>query len=214
MNNDDKDAQIIKVVLLGDTSVGKSSLALRFVSNEFKPYSESTIGASFMSKTISMPESSRKIAFKIWDTAGQEKYACLAPMYYRGAAAAILVYDICKKSSFQTLQKWVEELRCNGPSDIALIVCGNKTDLAEKYRQVETSTGKIYAESIGATFFEASAKEDWNVESLFHAIGEKVITASTTEDILEGENGARFNLEDFPPPAVYSRSSAWLSSFC
>ena len=76
-------------------------------------------------------------------------------MYYRGAAAAILVYDICKKSSFQTLQKWVEELRCNGPSNIALIVCGNKTDLAAKYRQVETSTGKIYAESIGATFFEA-----------------------------------------------------------
>ncbi len=154
--NDDEGAQIVKVVLLGDTGVGKSSIALRFVSNEFKPYSESTIGASFLSKTLSFDASNnrKKIAFKIWDTAGQERYACLAPMYYRGAGAAILVYDICKTSSFKTLQRWMEELRCNGPPNIVLIVCGNKADLAASYRQVDATMARAYADSIGAGFFE------------------------------------------------------------
>lgn len=156
--NDDEGAHVVKVVLLGDTGVGKSSIALRFVSNEFKPYSESTIGASFLSKTLTFETTSstntKRIAFKIWDTAGQERYACLAPMYYRGAGAAILVYDICKISSFKTLQRWMEELRCNGPPNIALIVCGNKSDLAASYRQVDAAMARAYSDSIGATFFE------------------------------------------------------------
>ena len=168
----ERGAQIVKVVCLGDSGVGKSSLALRFVTNEFKPYSEATIGASFMSKTISIPEevdgnentetpiststkTHKKIAFKIWDTAGQEKYACLAPMYYRGAGAAVLVYDICKASSFQALKRWVEELRSNGPPNIVLIICGNKSDLAKQYRQVDENSARAYADSIGAAFFEA-----------------------------------------------------------
>jgi Ras-related protein Rab-22 len=87
----------VKVVLLGDTGVGKSSLVLRFVTNNFKPYSESTIGASFMSKMIMVQ--GKPIKFQIWDTAGQEKYHSLAPMYYRGAAAAIIVYDITRSVS-------------------------------------------------------------------------------------------------------------------
>ena len=87
----------VKVVLLGDTGVGKSSLVLRFVTNNFKPYSESTIGASFMSKMIMVD--AKPIKFQIWDTAGQEKYHSLAPMYYRGAAAAVIVYDITRSVS-------------------------------------------------------------------------------------------------------------------
>jgi len=87
----------VKVVLLGDTGVGKSSLVLRFVTNNFKPYSESTIGASFMSKMIMVQ--GKPIKYQIWDTAGQEKYHSLAPMYYRGAAAAIIVYDITRAVS-------------------------------------------------------------------------------------------------------------------
>ena len=88
-------AREVKVVLLGDSGVGKSSLVLRFVVNDFKPYSEATIGASFFSKLIIANNIPMK--FQIWDTAGQEKYHSLAPMYYRGAAAAILVYDITNK---------------------------------------------------------------------------------------------------------------------
>ena len=131
--------QSIKVVLLGDSGVGKSSLALRFVTNEFRPYSESTIGASFMSKSIRVPVSpasksnasvqpERDIGLKIWDTAGQEKYRSLAPMYYRGAQVAILVYDITIPASFVALQEWVLELQHNALPDLMLIICGNKSD--------------------------------------------------------------------------------------
>ena len=91
-------------------------------------------------------------------------------MYYRGAGAAVLVYDMCKASSFQALQRWVEELRSNGPPSIALIVCGKKADLAKQHRQVDAESARTYAGSIGAAFFEASAKENWNVQNFFHEI--------------------------------------------
>jgi Ras-related protein Rab-22 len=120
----------VKVVLLGDTGVGKSSLVLRFVTNNFKPFSESTIGASFMSKMIIV--SGKTIKYQIWDTAGQEKYHSLAPMYYRGAAAAIIVYDITRKNTFNTLKNWVQELMTQGPKDISIAIAGNKADLEEK----------------------------------------------------------------------------------
>mmetsp|Transcript_11271 Transcript_11271/g.26345 ORF Transcript_11271/g.26345 Transcript_11271/m.26345 type:complete len:106 (+) Transcript_11271:449-766(+) len=96
--------QSIKICILGESGVGKSSLALRFVSDEFKAYTESTIGASFMSKQVTLPstendERERLVSLKLWDTAGQEKYRSLAPMYYRGSDAAVLVYDITKVST-------------------------------------------------------------------------------------------------------------------
>lgn len=154
----------VKVVLLGDTGVGKSSLVLRFVTNNFKPYSESTIGASFMSKMITV--SSKPIKFQIWDTAGQEKYHSLAPMYYRGAAAAIVVYDITRATTFRTLKNWVDELRSKGPKDIAIAIAGNKADL-EHQREVDKGMASSYAEEIGAMYLETSAKDDLNVQDIF-----------------------------------------------
>ncbi|CAM9711580.1 unnamed protein product [Phaeothamnion confervicola] len=144
--------------------VGKSSLVLRFVTNNFKPYSESTIGASFMSKMIMIETT--PIKFQIWDTAGQEKYHSLAPMYYRGAGAAIIVYDITNRQSFKTLKDWVGELQQQGPPDIVIAIAGNKRDL-EADREVEVSTARAYAEEIGAMFFETSAKDDTNVYNVF-----------------------------------------------
>mmetsp|Transcript_19978 Transcript_19978/g.41844 ORF Transcript_19978/g.41844 Transcript_19978/m.41844 type:complete len:234 (-) Transcript_19978:1922-2623(-) len=196
----------IKVVLLGESGVGKSSIALRFVTDEFRPYSEATIGASFMSKSITIPASpaatdedstsennnncenhakgngehkstqqqqQRNIGFKIWDTAGQEKYRSLAPMYYRGSNAAILVYDITKPGSFAALQDWADELRQNGPADLALVVCGNKSDL-EEGRLVGRSMGEAYADDIGAFYIETSAKAGEGVENMFVVIAKKV----------------------------------------
>mmetsp|Transcript_33310 Transcript_33310/g.61143 ORF Transcript_33310/g.61143 Transcript_33310/m.61143 type:complete len:234 (+) Transcript_33310:160-861(+) len=196
----------IKVVLLGESGVGKSSIALRFVTDEFRPYSEATIGASFMSKSIAIPASSaaidedstsennnncenhakgnqelksiqqqqqRNIGFKIWDTAGQEKYRSLAPMYYRGSNAAILVYDITKPGSFAALQDWADELRQNGPADLVLVVCGNKSDL-EEGRLVDRSIGEAYADDIGALYIETSAKAGEGVENMFVAVAKKV----------------------------------------
>ncbi|EGZ08456.1 hypothetical protein PHYSODRAFT_565187 [Phytophthora sojae] len=174
-------AREVKVVLLGDTGVGKSSLVLRFVTNNFRPYSESTIGASFMSKMIVVNDT--PIKYQIWDTAGQEKYHSLAPMYYRGAAAAIVVYDITRKQSLTTLKNWVKELKQLGPDNIVIAIAGNKSDLEEK-REVPASQARAYAEEIGALFIETSAKEDTNVSDLFIQISQALPTASAESNAL------------------------------
>jgi small GTP-binding protein len=189
--------QSIKVVLLGDTGTGKTSLALRFTRNEFLPYCESTIGASFMTKAINIlpvdstredqyPNTSsderrrsdsqltrvRRIEFNLWDTAGQEKYASLAPMYYRNANAGILVFDICSRASFQVLKKWAGDLQSSGPADIILAVCGNKSDLADE-RTVSLQEAQDYAQEIGAFYVETSARDDVNVRELFVEVGRR-----------------------------------------
>ena len=186
--------QSVKVVLLGDSGVGKSSLALRFVTNEFRPYSESTIGASFMSKTIRVPISAssksdklmqqeRSIGLKIWDTAGQEKYRSLAPMYYRGAQVAVLVYDITVPASFVALKEWALELKHNALPDLLLVICGNKSDL-EQYRRVDREVGEVYAKELGAVYVETSAKDGKGVLDMFTGVAKRV-PLSDQEDILE-----------------------------
>lgn len=148
----------VKVVMVGESGVGKSSLALKFVTNSFKDKTPSTIGASFLSKTI---ESSQgPVKFNIWDTAGQEKYRSLAALYYRGVDCAIVVYDITNRATFDEVEiYWLQELenQCSGYGDLQLCLVGNKSDLESK-RQVDTEEGRKIAESFGASFFEASAK--------------------------------------------------------
>ena len=186
--------QSVKVVLLGDSGVGKSCLALRFVTNEFRPYSESTIGASFMSKTIRVPISTssksdklmqqeRSIGLKIWDTAGQEKYRSLAPMYYRGAQVAVLVYDITVPASFVALKEWALELKHNALPDLLLVICGNKSDL-EQYRRVDREVGEVYAKELGAVYVETSAKDGKGVLDMFTGVATRVPMLDR-EDILE-----------------------------
>ncbi|MBA0598627.1 hypothetical protein Gorai_008383, partial [Gossypium raimondii] len=109
---------IFNQVLLGDVGAGKSSLVLRFVKGQFVEFQESTIGAAFFSQTVAVNDATVK--FEIWDTAGQERYHSLAPMYYRGAAAAIIVYDITNQASFERAKKWVQELQSQG-SDFRFI---------------------------------------------------------------------------------------------
>ena len=190
--------QSVKVVLLGESGVGKSSLALRFVTDEFRPYSEATIGASFMSKSMSIPPTpddekeqklpERNISFKIWDTAGQEKYRSLAPMYYRGSSAAILVYDIANPSTFAALQDWVNELSNNGPPGLVLAICGNKSDL-EDDRMVGRSVGKEYADRINALFIETSAKNGRNVQEMFSQLARKIPPPVNLNESIEEDVG-------------------------
>eukprot|EP00033_Pygsuia_biforma_P003191 GCRY01003501.1.p1 GENE.GCRY01003501.1~~GCRY01003501.1.p1 ORF type:complete len:198 (-),score=31.46 GCRY01003501.1:333-926(-) len=165
------DTREIKLVLLGESSVGKTSLVVRFVNNHFKNVAESTIGASFMSKTIVVDDNA--IKFQIWDTAGQERYRGLAPMYYRGAAAAIIVYDITSKHSFSVLKDWITELQTMGPPEIVIAIAANKSDLEDE-REVDSDEGEEYASSVGALFAETSAKEDTNVTELFREISRRL----------------------------------------
>ncbi|WMV14462.1 hypothetical protein MTR67_007847 [Solanum verrucosum] len=156
-----------KLVLLGDMGAGKSSLVIRFVKGQFLEFQESTIGAAFFSSTVSVNNSTVK--FEIWDTAGQERYHSLAPMYYRGAAAAIIVYDITSTDSFVRAKKWVQELQKQGNPNMVMALTGNKADLEDK-RKVTAEEARLYAEENGLFFMETSAKTAANVNDIFYKI--------------------------------------------
>jgi len=151
--------------------VGKTSVVQRFVMDSFKPGTETTIGASFMSKTLMVDGKSYR--FQIWDTAGQEKYRSLAPMYYRGSAAAIIMYDITSEETFKGVKSWIRELREKGPKNIVIAIAGNKIDLEDE-REVSVEDAKQYCDEIGAIFLETSALTAAGVNELFSDISEKL----------------------------------------
>jgi len=165
-----------KIVLLGEQASGKSSVVLRFVKGQFVEYQESTIGAAFLTQTVCLNDTTVK--FEIWDTAGQERYHSLAPMYYRGAQAAIVVYDITNADSFERAKSWIKELQRQGNPNIVIALAGNKVDLADK-RAVQTEVAQAYAEENGNLFMETSAKTAANVNELFVAIARKLPKTAT-----------------------------------
>ncbi|KAL8752505.1 MAG: hypothetical protein Q9199_005698 [Rusavskia elegans] len=123
-----KPSSSVKLVLLGEAAVGKSSLVLRFVNNDFQENKEPTIGAAFLTQKCNLPH--RTIKFEIWDTAGQERFASLAPMYYRNAQSALVVYDITKPTSLVKARHWVAELQRQASPGIVIALVGNKSDLS------------------------------------------------------------------------------------
>merc|ERR1712188_19571 len=185
-----------KLVLLGDSAVGKSSLVLRFVRGQFFEYQESTIGAAFLTQTVALNDTTVK--FEIWDTAGQERYHSLAPMYYRGAAAAIVVYDITNRDTFQRAKQWVKELQRQGNPNIVIALAGNKSDLNSK-RKVEPEEAESYANDNGIFFMETSAKTSTNVNELFVAIARKL--PKNTQQPRAGGGQGVVNVTQGSPPA-------------
>ncbi|NWH94159.1 RB22A protein, partial [Regulus satrapa] len=180
-----------------DTGVGKSSIVWRFVEDSFDPNINPTIGASFMTKTVQYQNELHK--FLIWDTAGQERFRALAPMYYRGSAAAIIVYDITKEETFSTLKNWVKELRQHGPPNIVVAIAGNKCDLND-VREVMEKDAKDYADSIHAIFVETSAKNAININELFIEISRRIPSTDTNP----ASSGKGFKLRR--QPSVTKRS--------
>jgi len=160
-----------KLVFLGNTSVGKSCIVSRFVHNEFCQFQEPTIGAAFSTNIVDL--GNREISFEIWDTAGQERYRSLAPMYYRGSSAAIIVYDITNKDSFIGAKTWVKEIQRRGPSKCIIYIVGNKLDLGD-VRTVEIEEVQNYAQSIGISYMEVSAKTGEHVKDMFINIGKQI----------------------------------------
>lgn len=194
-----KPSSSVKLVLLGEAAVGKSSLVLRFVNNAFQENKEPTIGAAFLTQKCNLPH--RTIKFEIWDTAGQERFASLAPMYYRNAQSALVVYDLTKPSSLVKARHWVAELQRQASPGIVIALVGNKLDLTDEEsseantsnereehtgtevgegdvvgdaRKISTKEGRDYAEEEGLLFFETSAKSGVNVQEVFTAIANAI----------------------------------------
>ncbi|XP_025097759.1 ras-related protein Rab-5C-like [Pomacea canaliculata] len=180
-----------KLVLLGDQGVGKSSIALRFVRGEFHENHEATIGAAFLTQTVNVGQGSIKL--DIWDTAGQERYHSLAPMYYRGAAAAVVVYDINNANTFTRALAWVKELRQQTTNSVLIVLAGNKADLASEHRAVPVEEGRSFAEENGLVFAEVSAKTGMAVQEVFMTIAHK-LSRKAEDGVAEGTQKDRVRL--------------------
>ncbi|KAL9332565.1 hypothetical protein ACSQ67_002175 [Phaseolus vulgaris] len=158
---------LFKIVLIGDSGVGKSNILSRFTRNEFCLESKSTIGVEFATRTLQVE--GKTVKAQIWDTAGQERYRAITSAYYRGAVGALLVYDITKRQTFENVQRWLRELRDHADSNIVIMMAGNKSDL-NHLRAVSTEDAESLAEREGLSFLETSALEAFNVEKAFQTI--------------------------------------------
>tara|TARA_B110000090_G_C13158626_1_gene360624 strand:- start:180 stop:689 length:510 start_codon:yes stop_codon:yes gene_type:complete len=158
------------------------------------------ITAAFLTQTIQVPEAKVTVKFEIWDTAGQERYRSLAPMYYRGAAAAVVVYDITKRDSFNGAKSWVKELQKSRDMSVVIALAGNKCDMESK-RRVEAEEAQAYAQENDLIFLETSAKENINVRNLFKEIALKLPTDVPAAD--------KADFQSFPivPPSKNTSSS-------
>lgn len=155
-----------KIVLLGDTAVGKTSLCARLVNGTFDSFSEPTIGAAFLTKTVQTGDITHRL--EIWDTAGQERYRALAPMYYRGATAALVVYDVTNKDTFNGAKNWINELQTKAKPNITIILVGNKYDLLEDPNVIEVDVADYLNENSDRIhYYQASCKTGRNVNEIF-----------------------------------------------
>ncbi|CAL8248346.1 unnamed protein product [Lota lota] len=158
---------VFKVVLVGESGVGKSNLLSRFTNNQFTLDSRTTIGVEFSTKTTQLGEAS--IRAQIWDTAGLERYRAITSAYYRGAVGALVVYDITKQPTYECVERWLSELYTYAHPHVVIMLVGNKIDL-ESNRSVATEEARQYAEKKALLFVETSALESTNVEAAFNNV--------------------------------------------
>ena len=158
---------IFKIVLIGDTSVGKTNILSKYLSNEFDPDSKATVGVEFGTKNFKIENNIVKV--QIWDTAGQERYRSITNAYYKGAKGSLLVYDITNPKTFENLDKWLSDLKTNGDENISIVLLGNKSDL-ESERKITLEQGKEKAEFYKLAFMETSALNGNNIERAFNEL--------------------------------------------
>jgi len=157
-------AYLFKYIIIGDTGVGKSCLLLQFTDKRFQPVHDLTIGVEFGARMITIDN--KPIKLQIWDTAGQESFRSITRSYYRGAAGALLVYDITRRETFNHLASWLEDARQHANANMTVMLIGNKCDLSHR-RAVSYEEGEQFAKEHGLVFMEASAKTAQNVEEAF-----------------------------------------------
>ncbi|RIA99706.1 small GTPase superfamily [Glomus cerebriforme] len=184
---------LLKVIILGDSGVGKTSLMNQYVNKKFSTQYKATIGADFLTKEVMVDD--RLVTMQIWDTAGQERFQSLGVAFYRGADCCVLVYDVNNNKSFETLDSWRDEFLIQAsprdPENFPFVVLGNKIDMEESKRAVSQKRAMTWCQSKGnIPYFETSAKEAINVENAFQTIA---------KNALQQETDAEF-YNDFPDP--------------
>mmetsp|Transcript_15475 Transcript_15475/g.30564 ORF Transcript_15475/g.30564 Transcript_15475/m.30564 type:complete len:214 (-) Transcript_15475:126-767(-) len=174
---------LIKLLLIGDSGVGKSCLLLRFSDDSFTTSFITTIGIDFKIRTIE--QEGKKLKLQIWDTAGQERFRTITTAYYRGAMGILLVYDVTDEQSFNNIRNWIRQIQQHAADNVNKILIGNKCDMLEK-KVIETARGQALADEFGIKFFETSAKNNHNVEKAFFEIARDVLKGLADK---EGKDG-------------------------
>mmetsp|Transcript_41595 Transcript_41595/g.104902 ORF Transcript_41595/g.104902 Transcript_41595/m.104902 type:complete len:209 (+) Transcript_41595:73-699(+) len=182
--------QLWKILIIGDSGVGKSCMLVRFVDNTFSESFISTLGVDFKFRTIDVD--GKKVKLQIWDTAGQERFRTVTSSYYHGANGVLVVYDITDPVSFNNVRQWLQEIERYAAENVATILIGNKSDLEEK-RAVPVSEAKAFAEANGLTYLETSAKDSTNVETAFHQLSNVIGSGQPMIDTGDKEAIVNFN---------------------
>ncbi|KAK4271651.1 hypothetical protein QN277_020312 [Acacia crassicarpa] len=176
---------LFKVVLIGDSGVGKSNLLSRFTKNEFSHGSKSTIGVEFATRSISVED--KVVKAQIWDTAGQERYRAITSAYYRGAVGALIVYDMTRRVTYESVERWLKELRGHTDTNIVVMLVGNKSDLCH-LRAVSVEEATEFAERENTFFMETSAQEAINVENAFTEVLSQIYSVVSKKALEIGDD--------------------------
>ena len=176
---------LMKLILVGDSGVGKSNILGRYLNNEFKQETKSTVGVEFGSKKLKV--SGINVKLQIWDTAGQERYRAITSAYYKGSKGCFIVYDITSTQSFDDVEKWYEEIIKITEKGISLILVGNKSDL-ESERKVTVEMGQNKAKNLNCPFFETSALNNTHIDTVFQTISEDIYNKSKNEKSLDDDD--------------------------
>ena len=162
-----------KILLLGDSSVGKTCFLKRYTENTFQDAYLSTIGFDFKYKLVTL-EDGKIVKVQLWDTAGEERFRTIAKSYYKGAHGIVLIYDVTNRKTYENIRKWMNQIKDDSSSNISIILVANKIDCENEYRQVTKEEGKTLAKSNNLPIFEASAKDNINVEESFKYLIEEI----------------------------------------
>ncbi|KAM9814412.1 ras-related protein Rab-8B-like isoform 2-T2 [Syngnathus typhle] len=186
---------LFKLLLIGDSGVGKTCLLFRFSEDSFNTTFISTIGIDFKIRTIELD--GKRVKLQIWDTAGQERFRTITTAYYRGAMGIMLVYDISNEKSFENIKNWIRNIEEHASSDVEKMVLGNKCDMSDR-RQVSKDRGEKLAIDYGVKFLETSAKTSLNVEEAFYTMGRDILhnLSSKTTDSVAGGSGKAIKITE------------------
>ena len=188
---------IMKLILIGDASVGKTNILNKYLKNEFDPNSKSTLGVELGTKNVKIDNKIIKV--QIWDTAGQERYKAITSTYYKGAKGAIIVYDITRKLTFDNIDKWIADLKINGDENIMIFLVGNNSDLNDN-REVSKDEGINKSEKYNVPLLETSALQGDNISRVFEELIQSVYVNNSEELLEENKkainNGVDINEDD------------------